>query len=84
MFDMTNDSKLFLRRDELEKQGWYPIGGNRWKKGEAEAVPLYEGKMVQMYDHRAANVVINVTTSIGAAQQEALTQTQHQDAEILS
>ncbi len=59
MFHMTNDSHLFKRRDELEKEGWYPVGGNRWKKGETEAVPLYEGKMVQMYDHRAADVIVN-------------------------
>ncbi|MEO5655942.1 MAG: hypothetical protein ABIR00_08180, partial [Nitrosospira sp.] len=33
MFHMTNDSHLFKRRDELEAQGWYPAGVNRWKKG---------------------------------------------------
>lgn len=82
MFDMTNDSKLFLRRDELEKQGWYPTGGNRWKKGEAEAVPLYEGKMVQMYDHRAANVTINVSNVHRPAQQEAATPAQRLDVKF--
>ncbi|MDO8438283.1 MAG: hypothetical protein Q7S69_09050 [Nitrosomonadaceae bacterium] len=59
MFHMTNDSHLFKRRDELEQEGWYPVSINHWKKSEAEAVPLYEGKMVQMYDHRAADVVVN-------------------------
>ena len=29
------------------------------KKGEESYLPLYEGKMVQAYDHRAANVVVN-------------------------
>lgn len=77
MFDMTNDSNLFMRRDELERDGWYPVGGNRWKKGEAEAVPLYEGKMAQMYDHRAANVVLNHDNLHRAAQQEATTLEQH-------
>ncbi|MGH8527943.1 MAG: Eco57I restriction-modification methylase domain-containing protein, partial [Gammaproteobacteria bacterium] len=80
MFDMTNDAGLFLRRDELEAQGWYPVGLNRWKKGETEAVPLYEGKMVQMYDHRAADVVVNVANLHRPAQQEALTVADHQDA----
>lgn len=79
MFHMTNDSRLFKRRDELEKEGWYPVGMNRWKKGEAEAVPLYEGKMVQMYDHRAANVVINSDNLHRPAQQEASTDAQHAD-----
>ena len=59
MFDMTNDSHLFKRRDELEAKGYYPVAGNRWKKGEEEYVPLYEGKMVQMYDHRAASIKVN-------------------------
>lgn len=80
MFHMTNDSHLFKRREELEQEGWYPVGGNRWKKGEIEAVPLYEGKMVQMYDHRAANVVLNHDNLHRAAQQEAATVVQHSDS----
>ena len=83
MFDMTNDSGLFKRRDELEKEGWYPVGGNRWKKGEAEAVPLYEGKMVQMYDHRAASVVVNASNLHRPAQQEASTDAHHVDQNFL-
>ena len=79
MFHMTNDSKLFLRRDELEKQGWYPTGENRWKKGAAEVLPLYEGKMVQLYDHRAADVVLHLDNLHRAAQQEGLTDVDHQD-----
>lgn len=59
MFHMTNDSHLFKRRDELEAQGWYPIGTNHWKKGEAEAVPLYAGRMIWHYDHRAAGIGVN-------------------------
>ena len=56
---MTNDSKLFKRRDEMEKAGWYPVEGNRFKKGEAMAVPLYVGRMVHIYDHRSANVTVD-------------------------
>ena len=37
-----------------------------------EAVPLYEGKMVQMFDHRAADVVMNMENLARAAQQEAI------------
>ncbi len=77
MFHMTNDSHLFKRRDELERDGWYPVGGNRWKKGEAEALPLYEGKMVQAYDHRAANVVVNASNLHRPAQQVATTEAHH-------
>jgi hypothetical protein len=77
MFDMTNDSHLFKRREELERDGWYPVGGNRWKQGEADVVPLYEGKMVQMYDYRAANVVLNHDNLHRPAQQEATTLVHH-------
>ena len=77
MFHMTNDSALFLNAKQLENEGWYPIGANRWKKGEAEAVPLYEGKMVQMYDHRAASVVVNEENLHRPAQQEATTDFEH-------
>ncbi len=59
MFDMTNDSHLFKRADELEADGFYRVNVNEWKKREASYLPLYEGKMVQMYDHRAASVEIN-------------------------
>ena len=59
MFDMTNDSSLFKTKLKLETEGFYPVEGNRWKKGEEMYLPLYEGKMVQAFDHRAASVVVN-------------------------
>ena len=60
MFDMTLDSGLFRTRAELEGQeGAWPVGGNRWQSAAGEWVPLYEGKMVQAFDHRAASVIIN-------------------------
>ena len=73
MFHMTNDSHLFLKRDELKNQGFKPTVLNRWADANgAEAVPLYEGKMVQMYDHRAADVVINSENLHRAAQPETI------------
>jgi len=74
MFHMTNDSQLFLKAAELEKQGWQPAPLNRWKKDGQLAVPLYEGKMVQMFDHRAADVVVNEANLKRAAQQETISQ----------
>ena len=50
MFHMTNHSGLFRTRAELEeREGAYPIGGNRFASPAGEWVPLYEGKMVQAY-----------------------------------
>ena len=60
MFHMTNDSHLFRTKAELEeKEGAWAIGGNRWQSSGGEWVPLYEGKMVQAFDHRAAGIIIN-------------------------
>ena len=57
MFHMANDSHLFRTASDLQAEGYYPVQGNRWKKGEELYMPLYEGKMVQMFDHRAASIV---------------------------
>ena len=59
MFDMTNDSHLFRTAAQLDAEGFYPVQSNRWKRGNELYLPLYEGKMVQGYDHRAASVVVN-------------------------
>ena len=58
-FDMTNDSQLFRTAAQLDDKGFYRVEGNRWKKGEDIYLPLYEGKMVQAFDHRAASVIVN-------------------------
>ena len=79
MFHMTNDSGLFHIQAELQAGGWYPVAGGRWKKGEAEMLPLYEGKMVQMYDHRAAGVTINPENLHRPAKPFETTDPQHRD-----
>lgn len=56
MFDMANDSELFISRRELEGNGCESVGG-RFRRGEAVYVPLYEAKMTTLYDHRHGNVV---------------------------
>ncbi|MGH6795134.1 MAG: Eco57I restriction-modification methylase domain-containing protein, partial [Methylocella sp.] len=80
MFHMTNDSGLFRTRHELEeREGAYPVGGNRFRSASGEWVPLYEGKMVQAFDHRAASVVVNPENQHRPAQPEAATLAQHQN-----
>ncbi len=60
MFDMTNDSSLFRTRRELEDtEGAWPLNGNIFGSPSGIWLPLYEGKMVQAYDHRAASVTTN-------------------------
>ena len=57
LFNMTSDSHLFRTVAQLDAEGFYPVEGNRWKRANELYLPLYEGKMVQAYDHRAASVV---------------------------
>ncbi|HET9811018.1 MAG TPA: hypothetical protein VFP53_04900, partial [Sphingomicrobium sp.] len=83
MFDMTNDSGLFRTRAELDADGLFPVAGNRWRGqvgGEpTEFVPLYEGKMVQAFDHRAASVSVNPANLNRPAQPSATTPMEHSD-----
>ncbi len=80
MFHMTNDSGLFRTRSELEEtEGAWPIGGNRYQGPSGEWVPLYEGKMVQAFDHRAASIVINPRNLHRPAQPRPATAEQHSD-----
>ena len=68
MFDMTNDSGLFRTRVELEeKEGAYPIGGNRFASSSGDWVPLYVGRMIHLFDHRAASVEVNAENLHNAA-----------------
>jgi len=52
MFDMSNDSHLFHTRDELESNGW-GLRGNVFERGQERMLPLYQGRFIQHYNHRA-------------------------------
>jgi len=60
MFDMTNDSHLFRTLTELEEcESAWPVVGNRFGSATGEWVPLYVGRMIHQFDHRAASVMVN-------------------------
>lgn len=79
MFHMTNDSHLFKTREELDKDECYPVPGNRLKKGEEEWLPLYVGKMIHHYNHRAASVTVNEENLNVAASSLNTTPEQYKD-----
>jgi len=81
MFHQTNDAELFLGREELVKMG-AKQDGNRWKKGKQLFLPLYEAKMVQAYDHRAASVVIAKENWFRQGQTEETSPVAHQNPEF--
>ena len=79
MFHMTNDSHMFRTAAQLNAAGFFSVEGNRWKRGEELYLPLYEGKMVQAFDHRAASVVVNPENLNRPAQPRDATLEQHAD-----
>ena len=80
MFHMTNDSHMFRTRNELqESEGAYPVGNNRWRSASGDWLPLYEGKMAQAFDHRAASVVVNPANQHRPAQPQPTTLRHHAD-----
>jgi hypothetical protein len=83
MFDMANDSALFRMSGELESEGWTRHGNTFQKAGE-RAVPLYEAKMSQFWNHRAASVMKSATATVRQNQAVALTLADLQDPTCLA
>ncbi len=80
MFHMTNDSGLFSTRKELDDQeGAYPLGGNTFGSASGNWLPLYVGRMIHQFDHRAASVEVNEANLHNAALSGAVTEEQKAD-----
>ena len=83
MFHMTNDSHLFRTAAQLEADGFYPVQGNRWKKGDELYLPLYQGRMIWHFDHRANSVRVNPESTHNPYLSEPVNQKQHADPSFL-
>ncbi len=79
MFDMANDSHLFRTADDLGTDGFYPVDGNRWKRGEELYFPLYQGRMIHLFDHRANSVRVNLESTHNPYLSEEVSESQHAD-----
>ena len=77
MFHMANASDLFRTSEQLEAEGCYPVEGNRWKRGEELYLPLYQGRMVRQFDHRANSVKYNPDNTINPYLSIAVTDAEH-------
>ena len=77
LFNMTTDSHLFRTAKALDAEGYYRIDGNRWRKGEAVYLPLYQGRMIQQFDHRANSIRLNPDSSHNPYLSEEVTPEQH-------
>lgn len=83
MFHMTNDSHLFRTAAQLDAEGFYPVQGNRWKRGEDLFLPLYQGRMIHQFDHRANSVRVNSESTHNPYVSEKVTTSQHADPDFL-
>jgi len=83
MFHMTNDSHLFRTASQLEADGFYPVQGNRWKKGDELYLPLYQGRMIWHFDHRANSVRVNPESTHNPYLSEPVSEKQHADPAFL-
>ena len=83
MFHMTNDSHLFRTAAQLDDDGFYPVLGNRWKRGETLYLPLYQGRMIWHLDHRANSVRVNPESTHNPYLSEPVTEKQHADPSFL-
>ncbi len=83
MFDMANDSHLFRMAEQLDAEGFYPVEDNRWKQGEELYLPLYQGRMIHQFDHRANSVRFNPESTHNPYLSEEVTEAQHTDPDFL-
>ena len=83
LFNMTSDSHFFHTVAQLEAEGFYPVEVNRWKRGEELYLPLYQGRMIHQFDHRANSVRFNPESTHNPYLSEEVTEAQHADPDFL-
>ncbi len=83
LFNMTSDSHLFRTAAQLDSAGFYPVQGNCWKKGKELYLPLYQGRMIWHFDHRANSVRVNPESSHNPYLSEPVSEAQHADPNFL-
>ena len=83
LFNMTSDSHLFRTAKQLDAEGFYPVRGNRWKRGEELYLPLYQGRMIGQFDHRANSVYVNPENVHNPYLSRAVSDEQHADPTFL-
>ncbi|MCO5973763.1 Eco57I restriction-modification methylase domain-containing protein [Actinoallomurus soli] len=79
LFNMSHDAGFFHSANELEEEGWN-LRGNTFYSPSKVMLPLYEAKMVDLYNHRAADVVKSATAAKRTSQPRYLTTAELNDA----
>ena len=81
MFHQSFDAKLFKSPKKLKELKYKQVGPS-WIKTKKVMFPLLEAKMIQMYDHRAAGVVVDKTNWARQGQTVATSLVEHQNPEF--
>ena len=84
MFHQTNDAELFHDGRQAARDG---LSARRQSLGQRQGstfLPLYEAKMIQAFDHRAASVVIEAGNWVRQGQTEETTLVEHQNPEFVA
>lgn len=80
LFHMSNDSRLFRTRAQLDEQGYVLVGDGTFRFQVADDyVPLYEAKLFHQFDHRYATLDGATSEDKGLETSES----QHRDSEYV-
>jgi len=82
MFDMTNDSDLFLELEDIETEQGGRLLGNWYSIDEKLYSPVFEGRMIHHFDHRAVSVGVQEDTQFRSGTSIETTIEEHQDPEF--
>jgi len=83
LFNMASDSHLFRTREDLQLDGW-ELERNVFNKGNEQYLPLYEGKMIWQYNHRAGSVAYYGRVVPGRHDVEPFSEEQLKKSDILA
>lgn len=81
MFMVNTASNLFRTYVQLEDDGW-SLDRNTYRKDREEYLPLYEGKMINQYDHRFGTYTGQTEAQANQGKLPELTVEQHQDPDL--
>jgi hypothetical protein len=79
MYHMAADSHAFHTMKMLEERGAYALSDNSWRLGDEIFYPLYEGKMVQAFDHRASDLTFYSENILRTGEGYSLSEAEHAD-----
>jgi Eco57I restriction-modification methylase len=82
IFNMTSSSHLFRSRKQLEDENWILKGNVFYHHGEA-FLPLYEGKMIWLFDHRFGTYEGQTLAQARQGKLPELNEQQHKDPFLL-